>query len=72
MSEFVENVRRILEAAFGIVLSKNYEIVGYHQNLFNFPQADDIMPLSVQNLQPPHAEHVVREDKVILKEVTDA
>ena len=72
MCEFVENVRRILEAAFGIVLSKNYEIVGYHHNLFNFSQADDIMPLSVQNSQPPHAEHVVREDKVILKEVTDA
>ena len=43
MYNFAENLRRILEPALGIGVSRVHNFVGHHQNLFNFPLADDIV-----------------------------
>ena len=71
MCEFVENVRGVVDPSFGIIVSKGNDIVSHHHHLFNCSWVDDIIPQSVQKVQPPHAEHVVREDEVFHKEVYD-
>ena len=72
MCNFSENTRSILEIEFGIGVAKGHDVVGHHHNLFNFPQADKIISQYVHKVQPPCAEHVVREDTVLLREVPEA
>ena len=69
MCEFVENVRRLLEPAFGIGVSKIHDIVVNRQHLFNCPQVDDIMSHYVHKVQTPYSDHVVHEDEVLLRGV---
>ena len=66
MFEFVYNVMALLGPVFGIGVAKGRGIVSHHQHLFNFPWADEVMPQSVQKLQPPCTVHVVREGEVFL------
>ena len=58
----------ILEPVFGVYLAKGRDVVGYKQHLFNFPRVGYIMSHSVQTVQPPKTEHVVRKDEAILRE----
>ena len=71
MCEFVEYFGGILEPEFGIGVSKGRAIFGHHQHLFNCPWLDYIMSQSIQKGQPPCNEHVVCEDEVFIRKVTE-
>ena len=60
--KFCINFRGILDPALGAGVSKGCDVVGHQQNLFNSPLEYDVIPQSVQKVQPPCAEHIVRED----------
>ena len=51
---------------------KCHDSVGHHQNLLNYPRADDIITQPVHKVQQPRDENVVREDDVFLKEGPEA
>ena len=65
--QFSENIRGIIDPAFGIDVSKGLDVVDNQQNLLNQPRADDIMYQSIQKVQPPHAEQVLHEDEGFLR-----
>ena len=71
MCEFVDGFRGIIEPMFAIGLSKCSDIFGHHQHLFNFPWEDDIISKSVQKLQPPRDDQVLREDEVFWGELPE-
>ena len=62
----------LLEPEFGIGVANGHDVVGRQQYLFNCPQNDDILYQSIQRVQPPCTDHVVREDEVILREGPEA
>ena len=57
----MEIFRRLFELAFGIGIDKGRDIVGHHQHLINFHWVDDIILQYIHKVQPPRADHVVRE-----------
>ena len=71
MCECIDILGGPLEPTFGIGISKDYEVIGIFQNLFNHSWRDDIIYQSRHQVQPPCAEHGVCEDEVlILKTLT--
>ena len=67
MCEFVDDDRGVIEPAFVIGISKGRDIIRYNQHFFNFPWDYEIIYQSIQKVQPPCADHVVREDEVFLR-----
>ena len=68
MCEFVDDSRVLIEPAFDIGVSKGNDIFSCHWNLFNCLWSDYIMSQSIQKVQPPRDDHVVRVDEVFLRE----
>ena len=57
---------------FGIGVAKGHDFVGHHQDLLNFPCADDIISQSFRKVQPLYSECVVRDHGVLIREVPEA
>ena len=72
MCDFIENIRGIIEPLFELYEAKGHAVVVHHQHFFNFPWVDDIMYESIWKVQPPHAQRVVHESGVILRECPGA
>ena len=66
MGEIVDGSGGLLEPVFGIGVSQSHEVGGHCQHLFNIPRPDDAVYQYLQQVYPPHAEYVVREDEILL------
>ena len=66
MCEFIENIRGNIDPVIGTGLAKVNDVVGHHHHLFNIPWQYDILSQSIQQVQPPQADHVVHGDGVSL------
>ena len=62
MCECIENIRGNIYPVIGVGLDKGNDVVGHHQHLLNIPWQYDILSQSIQQVQPPHADHVVHGD----------
>ena len=68
MGDGEDNVGRVSEPVFRVCASQIHEVGGHYHNLFNRSSPDDLVYRSYQQVCPPHAEYVVREDEVFLWE----
>ena len=70
--KFVEIIMGIIEPAVFIGVSKVHDVVVITITCSIDPWVDDVMSQSVHKVQPPCAEHVVREDEVLFREFPDS
>ena len=68
MFECIYDVEGDIDPEFGICVAKVHEVVGYHHNLFNQPWANGIIYQTIQQVQEPRTEHVVRKYEVLIWE----
>ena len=66
MGEGVDGSGGLLEPVFGICIAQSHKVGVHHQHLFNRPRPDDAVYQYCQQVYPPHAEYVVREDEILL------
>ena len=66
MSEGGDDVRGIIDPESGVGIYQSHDVGGHQQRLFNSPRPYDVVSQSSQQVYPPCAEHVVREDEVLL------